>query len=170
MNRTMALFNTSGDNQWVQLDDDLRFRFQKSGHILGSALVELEVEGHRFIFSGDLGQREPLILDSPTTIPETDYVIMESTYGDKLHDTSVSPYQALEEVVNKTFEKGGHLIIPSFAVERAQEIILILNNLMDEKSIPTLPIYLDSPMEPTSRRFSSSTATGTTSPKQSATA
>ena len=146
VNRTMELFQTYGDNEWVQLDDNVRFRFHKSGHILGSALVELEVEGHRFVFSGDLGQREPLILDGPTTLPEADYIIMEATYGDKLHDNSVSPYQALEEVVKHTFEKGGNLVIPSFAVERAQEIILILNNLMDEKSIPALPIYLDSPM------------------------
>lgn len=146
VNRTMALFQTFSDNEWVQLDDDVRFRFHKSGHILGSAMVELEVEGNRFVFSGDLGQRDPLILDSPTAIAEADYIIMEATYGDKLHDVSLSPYQALEEVVNRTFEKGGNLVIPSFAVERAQEIILILNNLMDEKSIPALPIYLDSPM------------------------
>lgn len=146
VNRTMALFQTHDDNEWVQFDDDLRFRFQKSGHILGSAMVEVEMEGHRFLFSGDVGQRAPLILDAPTPIEETDYLILESTYGNKLHDDSVSPYQALEEVVNKTFDKGGTLVIPSFAVERAQEIILILNNLMDERSIPSLPIYLDSPM------------------------
>lgn len=146
VDRTMGLFQTYSDNEWVQLDEDLRFRFQKSGHILGSAMVELEVEGRRFLFSGDVGQRAPLILDAPTSIDEADYLILESTYGDKLHDDSVSPYQALEEVVNRTFEKGGTLVIPSFAVERAQEIILILNNLMDEKSIPSIPIYLDSPM------------------------
>lgn len=146
VNSTMNFFQTYEDNEWVQLDDDVRFRFHKSGHILGSAMVELEVEGNRFVFSGDLGQREPLILDSPTTLQEADYIIMESTYGDKLHEATISPYQALEEVVNRTFDKGGNLIIPSFAVERAQEIILILNNLMDEKSIPALPIYLDSPM------------------------
>ncbi|RDV13980.1 MBL fold metallo-hydrolase [Pontibacter diazotrophicus] len=146
VNRTITLFQTHPANEWVQVDDDLRFRFQKSGHILGSAMVELEVEGHRFVFSGDVGQRVPLILDAPTSIDETDYLILESTYGDKLHDDTVSPYQALEEVVNRTFEKGGTLVIPSFAVERAQEIILILNNLMDEKSIPSIPIYLDSPM------------------------
>jgi len=144
--RTMELFQTHSDNEWVEIDSDLRLRFHKSGHILGSAIVELEVDGHRFVFSGDIGQQEPLILDGPTGIPEADYVIMESTYGDKLHDVTLSPYQALEEVVNKTFEKGGSVIIPSFAVERAQEIILILNNLMDEKSIPSIPIYLDSPM------------------------
>jgi metallo-beta-lactamase family protein len=146
VDKTMPLFKAYPDNEWVQVDGEARFRFQKSGHILGSAIVELELEGRRFVFSGDVGQREPLILDAPTPIAEADYLVMESTYGDKLHDNSVSPYQALEDVVNRTFGKGGTLIIPSFAVERAQEIILILNNLMDEKSIPAIPIYLDSPM------------------------
>jgi metallo-beta-lactamase family protein len=147
VDQTMPLFKTYPDNAWVKVDEEVRFRFQKSGHILGSATVELELEGRRFVFSGDVGQREPLILDALTPITETDYLVMESTYGDKLHDKSMSPYQALEDVVNRIFEKGGSLIIPSFAVERAQEIILILNNLMDEKSIPAIPIYLDSPLE-----------------------
>ncbi|MDX5437695.1 MAG: MBL fold metallo-hydrolase, partial [Pontibacter sp.] len=98
------------------------------------------------LFSGDVGQRDPLILDTPVRATKADYVVLESTYGDKLHDTDRSPYQALQDVVNHTFERGGTLIIPSFAVERAQEIIVILNNLMEEKSIPSLPIYLDSPM------------------------
>ncbi|WP_347157008.1 MBL fold metallo-hydrolase [Pontibacter chitinilyticus] len=144
--RTMALFETVPEKKWQELEGTLKFRFIKSGHILGSASIELECQNERLVFSGDIGQRAPLILDSPTRPDAADYIVMESTYGDKLHDTSVSPYQALQDVVNQTFEKGGSLIIPSFAVERAQEIIMLLNNLMREKSIPTLPIYLDSPM------------------------
>ncbi|WP_242928939.1 MBL fold metallo-hydrolase [Pontibacter vulgaris] len=146
VNMTMKLFKAHEDDEWVSIADDLKFRFQKSGHILGSATVELECQGRRFVFSGDVGQRDPLILDPPARIKEADYIIMESTYGDKLHNNDTSPYQALQDVVNKTFEKGGSLVIPSFAVERAQEIIMLLNNLMDEKSIPKLPIYFDSPM------------------------
>ncbi len=146
VNMAMKLFKTHEDDEWVNIADDLKFRFQKSGHILGSATVELECQGRRFVFSGDVGQRDPLILDPPARIKEADYIIMESTYGDKLHDNTVSPFQALQDVVNKTFEKGGSLIIPSFAVERAQEIIMLLNSLMDEKSIPRLPVYFDSPM------------------------
>lgn len=144
--QTMELFKTFAADEWVELNEDITFRFVKSGHILGSASIELVCEGSKFFFSGDIGQQAPLILDEPTRISETDYLIMESTYGDKLHDNSVSPYQALQDVVNNAFEKGGSLIIPSFAVERAQEIILLLNNLMEEKSIPSLPIYLDTPM------------------------
>ncbi|MCJ8166273.1 MBL fold metallo-hydrolase [Pontibacter sp. E15-1] len=144
--RTMKLFKTFDDREWVSVAEELRFRFHRSGHILGAVSVELEAAGKRFIFSGDLGQRAPLILDTPAPLPEADYIIMEATYGDRLHDTTTSPYQALQDVVNSAFAKGGTLIIPSFAVERAQEIILILNNLIQEKSIPALPIYLDSPM------------------------
>ncbi|AKD04658.1 MBL fold metallo-hydrolase [Pontibacter korlensis] len=144
--KTMELFETHPDKEWISPKEGLRFRFLKSGHILGSVSVELEVAGKTFLFSGDVGQQSPLILDTPTRCPQADYFIMESTYGDKLHDKTVSPFQALQEVVNKTFEKGGSLVIPSFAVERAQEIIMLLNDLMLEKSIPALPIYLDSPM------------------------
>ncbi|MHA6249188.1 MBL fold metallo-hydrolase RNA specificity domain-containing protein [Pontibacter sp. CAU 1760] len=146
VNKTMALFETHPDREWVQVKDNVQFKFHKTGHILGSVMVEVEADGRHLLFSGDLGQRDPLILDGPAKIEKADYVIMESTYGNKLHDADVSPFQALEDVVKGAVEKGGNLIIPSFAVERAQEIILILNNLMAEKCIPELPIYLDSPM------------------------
>lgn len=146
VDQTMHLFKTFGVDEWVEINEATKFRFVKSGHIIGSASIELVCNKVKFLFSGDIGQQMPLILDPPTRSSGADYIIMESTYGNKEHDTSVSPYQALQDVVNKTFEKGGSLIIPSFAVERAQEIILLLNNLMDEKSIPELPIYLDSPM------------------------
>ncbi len=146
VSQTMELFRTHEDGQWISIKDDLKLRFQKSGHIIGSASVELEYQERRFVFSGDIGQRDPLILDPPSRIHTADYVVMESTYGNKLHDNSVSPFQALQDVVNKAHEKGGSLVIPSFAVERAQEIIMLLNNLMDERSIPRLPIYFDSPM------------------------
>ncbi|GHA59474.1 MBL fold metallo-hydrolase RNA specificity domain-containing protein [Pontibacter akesuensis] len=146
VNKTISLFETHPDKEWVELGNRVKFRFLKSGHILGSASIELEVNGKIFLFSGDVGQRAPLILDAPVRSKKADYVILESTYGDKLHDLALSPYQALQEVVNSTFDKGGTLVIPSFAVERAQEIIVLLHNLMEEKSIPSVPVYLDSPM------------------------
>jgi metallo-beta-lactamase family protein len=146
VDRTMALFHPHNDGEWILIKDDLKIRFQKSGHILGSAMVELEYQDKRIVFSGDIGQRAPLILDPPARLLRSDYLIMESTYGNKLHDTTVSPYQALQDVVTETYERGGSVVIPSFAVERAQEIIMILNNLIDEKSIPAIPVYLDTPM------------------------
>ncbi len=143
--RTMALFETCPIREWVEVAG-VKFRFVKSGHILGSASIELETHGRSIVFSGDIGRQRPLVLDPPTRPEKADFIVLESTYGNKQHGIAFSPYQVLQEVVNKTYEKGGVLVIPSFAVERAQEIIMLLNNLMREKSIPTLPIFLDSPM------------------------
>lgn len=143
--RTMPLFETHNYGEWVILNEDFKFCFRNSGHILGSAIVELKCQGRTLVFSGDIGQRQPLLMDPPLRLREADYVIMESTYGDRLHP-DLSPYQQLQEVVEHTYAKGGTLVIPSFAVERAQELLLILNTLREEKSIPALPIYLDTPM------------------------
>ncbi len=142
---TMPLFKTVTDGKWVKINEDIAFRFGKNGHILGSAIIELHCEGRKIIFSGDLGRRNPLILEPPVRLKEADYIVLESTYGDRLHST-ISPYQEVAQVVNETYKKGGVLIIPSFAVERTQELLLILNTLRADRSIPSLPIYLDTPM------------------------
>ncbi|MER2998812.1 MBL fold metallo-hydrolase [Pontibacter populi] len=143
--RTMPLFDTHNYGEWVIINEDFKFCFRNSGHILGSAIVELKCQGRTFLFSGDIGQRQPLLMDPPVRLREADYVIMESTYGDRLH-SEISPYTELTEVVNHTYDKGGVLVIPSFAVERAQELLLLLNTLKEDKSIPPIPVYLDTPM------------------------
>ncbi|MBC5773569.1 MBL fold metallo-hydrolase [Pontibacter sp. KCTC 32443] len=143
--RTMPLFETHDYGQWVEISEDIKFCFRNSGHILGSAIVEVRCKDRTIIFSGDIGQRKPLLMDPPVRLSKADYVVMESTYGDRLHG-DVSPYQELKEVVSHTYNKDGVLIIPSFAVERAQELLLILNTLRDEQSIPAMPLYLDTPM------------------------
>ncbi|WP_242928944.1 MBL fold metallo-hydrolase RNA specificity domain-containing protein [Pontibacter vulgaris] len=145
VDNTMPLFIAHNDNEWVILNEDFKFCFRKSGHILGSAFVELHCRGRKFLFSGDIGRRTPLLLEPPVFVQEADYLILESTYGDRLHE-QISPYEELQEVVTHTFNKGGVLVIPSFAVERAQELLLILNTLREENSIPAIPIYLDTPM------------------------
>ncbi|WP_276495866.1 MBL fold metallo-hydrolase RNA specificity domain-containing protein [Pontibacter litorisediminis] len=142
---TIPLFETHEDGEWVIINEDFKFCFRKSGHILGSAIVELKCQGRKFVFSGDLGRRRPLLMEPPVTIRDADFLVLESTYGDRLHSAK-SAYQEIAEVVNHTYEKGGVLVIPSFAVERAQELLLILNTLREEKSIPPIPIYLDTPM------------------------
>ncbi|WP_439883089.1 MBL fold metallo-hydrolase RNA specificity domain-containing protein [Pontibacter sp. MBLB2868] len=145
VNNTMPLFETHADGEWVIINEDFKFCFRRSGHILGSAIVELKCQRKKFVFTGDLGRRKPLLMDPPALLHEADYIIMESTYGDRLHaDTSV--YEELKEVVLHTIEKGGVLVIPSFAVERAQELLLLINTLKEDRSIPQIPVYLDSPM------------------------
>jgi metallo-beta-lactamase family protein len=142
---TMPLFETHDDKEWVIINEDFKFCFQKSGHILGSAFVELKCRGRKIVFSGDIGRRKPLLMEPPVLLRDADYLVLESTYGDRLHAPG-SVYEELQAYVKHTIKKGGVLVIPSFAVERAQELLLILNTLREDHSIPAIPIYLDTPM------------------------
>ncbi len=131
-------------NKWHHIGD-CRFRFISSGHILGSAFVELHAAGMRIVFSGDLGRRSPLILHPPQGIQNADVLVMESTYGDRLH-SDVSPQKELGRLINETVRRKGHVIIPSFAVGRTQDILYLLSRLQRQGKLSRVPIYLDSPM------------------------
>lgn len=131
--------------QWHQQIPGLEFRFKNSGHIVGSAFVEIEVSGKRIVFSGDLGRREPILLLPRELIEEADFLILESTYGDRLHSTE-PVLEALAKIVLATIGKKGQLLIPSFAVGRAQDLLQLLAILKNESRIPNIPVYLDSPM------------------------
>lgn len=134
------------DEKWTPLTEDFSFRFLKSGHILGSAFVEIVFKDKKIVFSGDLGRQQPLLLDPPVKINEADYLILESTYGDRDHPQTPTDVE-LAQIVTDALRKKGNLIIPTFAVERAQEIMFILNGLREKNMIPqNIPIYLDSPM------------------------
>ncbi|RUO62181.1 MBL fold metallo-hydrolase RNA specificity domain-containing protein [Pseudidiomarina insulisalsae] len=124
---------------------DIQFQLQPAGHILGAASVVAEHQGTRIAFSGDVGRPNDIMMKPPRPLPEVDYVLLESTYGDRRHDDG-DPWQQLAEVVNETAAAGGVLMIPSFAVGRAQLLQHMLVTLMAEKRIPRLPIFLDSPM------------------------
>lgn len=143
--QTLKQFVIFPDQKWIDLAEGIRFRFVKSGHILGSAFVELECLGKTFVFSGDLGRPHPLLLEPRETIAKADYLILESTYGGRMHPPE-SPMKKMAEIVNKTIKRGGVVIIPSFAVGRAQEILYLLHELRSQKRIPYVPVYLDSPM------------------------
>jgi len=124
--------------------------FVDAGHILGSALAVLDIKHNgkeiRAAFSGDLGRNNKAIIRDPQKIPDPDYLIMESTYGDRLHENQVDALKKLADIVSSTAEKGGKIIIPAFAVERTQELIYMLHLLTDRGSIPDIPIFIDSPM------------------------
>ena len=121
-----------------------------AGHILGSAQARLEVQnGGRSVavgFTGDLGRRNRPILKDPRTLPPVDYLVCESTYGDRLHDPMDRTEEELAEVVRETAAKGGRVIIPAFAIERTQELVYILHRLHDQGRIPSVPVFVDSPM------------------------
>lgn len=136
-------------DEWMVLDAGLSVRFLAAGHIVGASIVQLSVTtqaGPRLVtFSGDLGNDRQLVMRPPVHVDETDVLILEATYGDRLQPRS-SALEALAAVANRTFSRGGVLVIPAFAVGRAQEVGYMLRTLMIERRVPTVPVILDSPM------------------------
>lgn len=138
-------------DQVLQIAPGIRTTFIDAGHILGSASIFFELEEdkhqHRLLFSGDLGCSKRAILRSPTTPPKVDTVVMETTYGDRLHKQLQPSIEELYDTVNKTIDRGGNVIIPTFALERAQEILYYLREGVEDKRINHYTnVFLDSPM------------------------
>ncbi len=138
-------FEVKPPHQWIQIAPRIKFRFQLSGHILGSVFIELDCGDERIVFSGDLGRKHPLTLNPPAQIENADYVVIESTYGDRKHPRE-DLFDRFAKIISETVKKGGQVLIPCFAVGRTQDILHILARLKSAGSIPDLPIYLDSPM------------------------
>lgn len=143
--------------QEVVLAPDCRFRFVSAGHIVGSSFVCMELtEGEKrvsLVFSGDLGRYDVPVLNDPTPVAEADYIVVESTYGNRLHDRTPAKEQ-LADVIGRTAARGGRVIIPAFAVGRTQEILYYLRELEEQGRIPILPVIIDSPMaEYATRRY-----------------
>ena len=116
-----------------------------AGHILGAASVYIDCEGRRLCFTGDLGREKDLVMNPPETCEEADYLVVESTYGSRIHEVE-DPLKILEEVIIRTAERGGVVLIPSFAVGRAQLLLYALYRLKKESRIPDIPVFLNSPM------------------------
>jgi metallo-beta-lactamase family protein len=136
----------------VEVAPGIRAGFRIAGHILGSSLVLVEIEGagtdgkgRRVLFSGDLGHYDQPIIHDPAQPPACDYLLVESTYGDRLHDPE-KPKDALERIINDALAREGVVLIPAFAIGRTQELIYLIRELEDEKRIPILPVRVDSPM------------------------
>lgn len=132
-------------HQWLELGEGIRIQFLNAGHILGSAMIEARMNGQSILFTGDLGTQHPLLLPPPEKVDVADTIVLESTYGDRQH-TDGDAKSALQKIIWETYEKDGDLIIPTFAVERAQELLFLLSVLKVENKLPDVPIYLDSPM------------------------
>jgi metallo-beta-lactamase family protein len=136
---------------WFRIEDGVELMFTDAGHIIGSAVVHLRIldEGKtsQLTFSGDVGRYRDIILKSPATFPQADYIILESTYGNSLHDLHSPTVDQLLEWIEKTcLKKRGKLIIPAFSVGRTQEILYALNQLDLERRLPEVPYYVDSPL------------------------
>ncbi|WP_169569414.1 MBL fold metallo-hydrolase RNA specificity domain-containing protein [Sneathiella limimaris] len=127
------------------LSGELVFQLTHAGHILGAACVTVKNSQKTITFSGDLGRPEDPVMRPPAQIQQTDILLLESTYGDRLHETT-APLDQLEDVILRTIKRGGTLIIPAFAVGRAQSLLFLIHQLKEADRIPHMPVYLDSPM------------------------
>jgi metallo-beta-lactamase family protein len=123
-----------------------RYRTYEAGHMLGSTSMVIEADGVRLAFSGDVGRKDLPILRDPVSPDPVDYLIMESTYGDRFHKPVSDVASKLADVVNRTAGRGGKIIVPCFAVGRTQQLVLVLHQLMDAHQIPSIPIFVDSPL------------------------
>jgi metallo-beta-lactamase family protein len=132
-------------HQRTEVEGGVSFRFHPAGHILGAGTLEVEMDGIRLWFSGDLGRYEDEVMSPPSEGVDADFIFVESTYGDRCHpNTDVASELAL--IINRTVKRGGVLLIPAFAVGRTQALLYHIRRLEDAKRIPRLPVYVDSPM------------------------
>jgi len=145
--RTMENFITSNYHRKFVPFQGVQAEFFDAGHILGSAMVHLTIQDRlRVGFSGDLGRAGLPIIRDPETMPPMDYLVLEATYGNRLHKSIGLAQEELAEIINKAKARKGKIIIPAFTIERTQELIYLIHVLQKEKKIPILPIFIDSPM------------------------
>ncbi|MBX3278930.1 MAG: MBL fold metallo-hydrolase [Acidobacteria bacterium] len=146
----LKLFKAVGYDKRVDLTKRLSFEFVGAGHILGSGFVKFEFTDDdgsvkKIVVTGDIGRYDEPILNDPETVTEADYIVVESTYGDREHP-DVDVKDQLAAIINETVARGGHVLVPAFAVGRTQQLLYLLRELEDERRIPVLPVFVDSPM------------------------
>jgi metallo-beta-lactamase family protein len=150
VDRTLPLLEAVDYGHPIVLGDGVKATFHDAGHILGSAMIEFQVHENgaprRLIFSGDLGQPGRPFARAPSRFTEADYLVLESTYGDRLHENHGNVERQLADVISQTVAAGGKVLIPIFAIERAQELLYHLGRLLRSGEIPRVCVYLDSPM------------------------
>lgn len=146
----LKLFNGYSYDRIINIFDGLDIIFRDAGHLLGSAMVELIIKENdkelRLVYSGDIGNKNIPLIKNPSKIKYADYVIMEATYGDRYHPEAENDMKQLAAIIKDTFRQGGNVIIPSFAVGRAQEVIYALNKYVENNELKGIRVYLDSPL------------------------
>ncbi|UZE95146.1 MBL fold metallo-hydrolase RNA specificity domain-containing protein [Alkalimarinus alittae] len=142
---SLKLFKPVQYHKPLDVANQITATFTPVGHILGSAAVQISAGGKTITFSGDVGRTEDLVMRPPEPLSETDYLVVESTYGNRRHDET-DPFEFFKNIINKTMERGGIVLLPSFAVGRAQTILYIIQLLKERNEIPDVPVYLNSPM------------------------
>ncbi len=146
VDNTLTHFKRIPPAQWLPLLEGIRMRFSYNGHILGGTFIEIDLWGKRFVFSGDIRRINDLLLYPPLKPKKANYLFIESTYGGRFHPEEAEAIPVIEKIVKETIKRGGSLFIPSFSVERAQLLMMILGSLLKENKIPKVPMIMDSPM------------------------
>lgn len=158
--RCLEIFVPEKYDEIIEIDENIHIRFNDAGHMLGSSIIEVWIkeneEEKKIVFTGDLGNNDIPLLSEPTMIEDADFLVMESTYGGRLHMQNESKAQDFLKIVSETIEKGGTVVIPSFAVGRTQEILYELNNIKEDpkdehfleefEELMNTPVYVDSPL------------------------
>jgi metallo-beta-lactamase family protein len=144
--RTKEFFREVDYHTRIQLDDNITVEFFDAGHILGSSIIRVTADGKQIVFSGDLGNPPVPILKHTDIVDQADYVVMESTYGNRIHEDKDNRRLMLQSAIYETVVMKGVLLIPAFALERTQEILYELNEMVANKDIPAVPIFVDSPL------------------------
>ncbi|MFU8893529.1 MAG: MBL fold metallo-hydrolase RNA specificity domain-containing protein [Luteolibacter sp.] len=149
--RSLRNFVTLGYDRRIRMGDGISLTFVDAGHILGSAQVILDIETQdgstkRLLFSGDVGRGGNEVLRDPVVVDDVDYLLMESTYGGREHEAPPGVGDAFARIITEALERGGKILIPAFAVERTQQLLIVLNELFASKTIPEIPVFVDSPL------------------------
>lgn len=142
--KTIPFFKRQALDQWIKISDDIQVRFRYNGHIIGATYIEWKLRDKFIVFSGDIGRLNDPLLKSPEGPDQADVLVIESTYGDRIHPSNTE--ERLTEIINRSLKRNGTIIIPSFAVERTQTLMYLLWQLRKKNAIPAVPIYMDSPM------------------------
>lgn len=140
------LLHSISYGQKIEVAPGIQATWHDAGHILGSSFIEIEAEGKRLVFSGDLGNSDVPILRDLEKLPQIDLLLMESTYGAHIHEDPKTRVEELRAIITRTVKERGVLMIPAFAIERIQEILYEISSLVRDEKIPHVPIYLDSPL------------------------
>lgn len=142
----LSFWNTVSYDEETSLGDGVKVVFKNAGHILGSAMVHLTREGKKVVFTGDIGNVPQPLMDAPDVPEDYDYMVMESVYGDRVHEEVAERTAMLKHHIERTIAQEGTLIIPAFSLERTQGILFEINNLIESGEVPSIKTYLDSPL------------------------
>ena len=142
--KTITHFSAVALNEWITLFDGIEVRYKYNGHIIGATFIELKINGKTIVFSGDIGREHDLLMEPPEKPQQADVLFIESTYGDRVHPEHAE--EELSAAITEAFNRNGTIIIPGFAVERIQLLMYLIWKLKKQKTVPDVPIYMDSPM------------------------